>query len=55
MDWTKLDRSTWWFVATFVVPALVAGGGAIYLASVIAGQRTEIVHLGTELRACQAR
>jgi len=54
MDWERLNRGRGWaFVAFTLAPALVAAGGAIYLARELGAQQAEIVRLRTELRACQ--
>ena len=55
MTLDRFFRSWWWLAISMVVPALLAGTGAVYLARKIAGQQAEIVRLGAELRACEAR
>ena len=53
MNWRRWLRSDWWFIASFVIPAVIAGGGGIYLAHVIASQHSEIVRLRAQLTECK--
>ena len=56
MTWMgRFVRSTWWLVLSGVIPILVAGAGAIYIARELGAQKAEIVRLNAELHACMAR
>lgn len=55
MTLDRFFRSWWWLVISMVVPTILAGIGAVYLARKIAGQQAEIVRLSAELQSCRGR
>ena len=55
MTLERFFRSRWWLAISMIVPVLVAGAGAVYLARKIAGQQAEIVRLSAELQSCRGR
>lgn len=45
----SLSRSRWWYFASVLVPALIAGAGSIYIATLLASQKQEINVLREQL------